>query len=129
MASTKEDKNDNDGNRKRRRLDDDNVEESLLVAVLKTTLLFSYLSVQELATACQNDLTLTVIAVNNARLGTIRAHQERNFPGRVSATELTNPDFCALARSFGATAVRADSTAEFRQSLARARARGGEILT
>ena len=86
------------------------------------------MSVQELATACQNDLTLTVIAVNNARLGTIRAHQERNFPGRVSATELTNPDFCALARSFGATAVRADSTAEFRQSLARARARGGVNL-
>lgn len=80
---------------------------------------------QEMATAAHHGLNLTVIVIDNARYGTIRAHQEREYPGRVSGTMLTNPDFCALARSFGATAVEASGLEDFKTALAEARARGG----
>ena len=80
---------------------------------------------QELATAAQHGLRLTVIVVNNARYGTIRAHQEREFPGRVSGTDMVNPDFCDFARSFGAHAARVETLEEFKPALADARARGG----
>lgn len=83
---------------------------------------------QELATACHHALNLTVIVVNNSRFGTIRAHQEREFPARVSGTELTNPDFCALARSFGAGAARATDLDSFRTAIAQARERRGVNL-
>ncbi len=56
---------------------------------------------QELATAAQYDVRLIVIVVNNGMYGTIRLHQERLYPGRVSGTDLKNPDFAAFARSFG----------------------------
>ena len=80
---------------------------------------------QELATAAHYQLNLTVIIVDNARLGTIRAHQEREYPNRVSGTALTNPDFCAFARAFGAHAVEATSLDAFKVALAEARARRG----
>ncbi len=80
---------------------------------------------QELATAAHHDLRLTVIVVNNNRYGTIRAHQEKLYPQRVSGTALTNPDFCAFARSFGAGAARVATLAEFRDALEVARGRGG----
>jgi acetolactate synthase-1/2/3 large subunit len=80
---------------------------------------------QELATAAHHDLRLTVIVINNARYGTIRAHQEREFPGRVSGTDMINPDFCDFARSFGAGAERVDNLSGFKTALASARARGG----
>jgi acetolactate synthase-1/2/3 large subunit len=80
---------------------------------------------QEMATAAHYGLSLTVIVINNNRLGTIRAHQEREYPGRVSGTDLTNPDFVALAKSFGAQAARTDSLDAFQAALASARARGG----
>ncbi|MFW2544280.1 thiamine pyrophosphate-dependent enzyme [Primorskyibacter sp. 2E107] len=83
---------------------------------------------QELATAVHHDLRLTVIVVNNARYGTIRVHQEREFPGRVSGTEMINPDFVAFAQSFGAGAARATDLASFAQALDAARARGGVNL-
>ncbi len=83
------------------------------------------MTVQELATAAQYGLRVTVIVIDNGRLGTIRAHQEREYPGRVSATVLSNPDFCALARSFGGTAARAEGLDAFKVALAEARARGG----
>jgi len=83
---------------------------------------------QELATAAHHGLTLTVIVVNNARYGTIRAHQERDYPGRVSGTALTNPDFCAFARSFGAGAALVQTPEDFGTALAQARARGGVNL-
>ena len=83
------------------------------------------MTVQEMATAAQAGLSFTVIVVNNGRYGTIRAHQERHHPGRVSGTELTNPDFCALARSFGAWAERVESPEEFETTLSRSRARTG----
>src|SRR5690606_14123960 len=63
---------------------------------------------QELATAMQFKAPLVVIVVNNGMLATIRMHQEREYPGRVSATELVNPDFIAFAKSFGAHAERVE---------------------
>lgn len=80
---------------------------------------------QEMATAVHHKLNLTVIVVDNARYGTIRAHQEREYPDRVSGTGLTNPDFCAFAKSFGTDAVRADGLEAFQDALSQARARGG----
>ncbi|MDJ0820243.1 MAG: thiamine pyrophosphate-binding protein [Paracoccaceae bacterium] len=80
---------------------------------------------QEMATAAHHGLNLTVIVIDNGRYGTIRAHQEREYPGRVSGTALTNPDFCAFARSFGAEAAEAPDLQSFVDALAAARARGG----
>lgn len=72
---------------------------------------------QEMATAVQEGLSLTVIVVDNGRLGTIRAHQEREHPGRVASTELRSPDFAALARSMGAHGETATDAASFRDAL------------
>lgn len=80
---------------------------------------------QEMATAAHHNLNLTVIIIDNARFGTIRAHQEREYPDRVSGTALTNPDFAALARSFGAQADTVHSLEEFVAAVAAARARKG----
>ena len=65
---------------------------------------------QELATAVQYGAPIVVLVVDNGMYGTIRMHQERHYPGRVCGTELANPDFVALARSFGGArrARRAD---------------------
>jgi acetolactate synthase-1/2/3 large subunit len=68
---------------------------------------------QELATAVQYALPIIVIIANNGMYGTIRAHQERAYPGRVVATTLINPDFAALARSFGAAGYTVETTADF----------------
>ncbi|WP_371229191.1 thiamine pyrophosphate-dependent enzyme [Roseovarius sp. 2305UL8-3] len=83
---------------------------------------------QELATAAHHNLRLTVIVVNNNRYGTIRAHQEMHYPDRISGTALTNPDFCAFARSFGATGTPVSTLPEFKEALAAARKRGGVNL-
>ena len=83
---------------------------------------------QELATACHHDLTITIIVIDNSRFGTIRAHQEREYPKRISGTTLSNPDFCDFARSFGATAERVNSLEEFKAALSSARARKGVNL-
>ena len=56
--------------------------------------------------------------------GTIRMHQEREYPGRVSATQLKNPDFKAYAQAFGGHGERVERTEEFAPALARARASG-----
>ncbi|MFM2301254.1 MAG: hypothetical protein RLZZ84_990 [Pseudomonadota bacterium] len=80
---------------------------------------------QELATAAQYGCNLLVILVDNAAYGTIRMHQEREFPARVSGTGLTNPDFAALARAFGGWATRAETTAEFTAALSDAQTRTG----
>ena len=68
---------------------------------------------QELATAVQYDAPIVILVVNNGMLGTIRMHQERHYPGRVSGTELVNPDFAAFAESFGAHGAVVEKTAEF----------------
>ena len=77
---------------------------------------------QELATAAQYGARLVVLIVNNGMYGTIRMHQERRFPGRVSGTDLAGPDFVALAQSFGAYAERVDTTESFAPAFERARA-------
>ncbi len=75
---------------------------------------------QELATAVQYDLAIIVIVVDNGMYGTIRMHQERDHPGRVSGTALKNPDFAALARAYGAFGIRVEHTAEFAAAYAEA---------
>ena len=68
---------------------------------------------QEFATAVQYDLSLIVVVVDNGMYGTIRMHQEREYPGRVSATGLKNPDFAAYARAFGGFGATVEKTADF----------------
>ncbi len=80
---------------------------------------------QELATAAQYGLDLLIILVDNGAYGTIRMHQEREFPERLSATSLTNPDFAALARAFGGWAATVEATADFAPALAEAQQRRG----
>lgn len=80
---------------------------------------------QELATAAQYGANLLVLVVDNSAYGTIRMHQEREYPGRVSATRLANPDFTALARSYGAWAARAETTQEFTAALGKAKNKPG----
>ena len=75
---------------------------------------------QELATAVQYRAGLIIIVFNNSMFGTIRMHQEKNYPGRVSGTALHNPDFAALARAYGASGEVVDTTAAFAPALARA---------
>lgn len=79
---------------------------------------------QELATAVQYGVNIIIIVVDNGSYGTIRMHQERHFPGRVSATDLHNPDFAAYARAFGAWSTTVETTAAFAPALADARKAG-----
>ncbi len=83
---------------------------------------------QELATAIQYGANLIVIVVDNGAYGTIRMHQEREFPGRISATTLHNPDFAALGAAYGAWSARVETTAQFAPALAEAKARSGVRL-
>jgi acetolactate synthase-1/2/3 large subunit len=82
------------------------------------------MSGQELATAVQYELPIIVIVVNNGMYGTIRMHQERQFPGRVVGTDLVNPDFAAYARAFGAHGETVTETAAFPDAFERALAAG-----
>jgi acetolactate synthase I/II/III large subunit len=68
---------------------------------------------QEFATAVQYGLPIVVLVFDNAAYGTIRMHQERDYPGRVIGTELTNPDFAAYARAFGGFGATVTRTADF----------------
>lgn len=80
---------------------------------------------QELATAMQYDCDLLVVLVDNGAYGTIRMHQEREFPARVSGTSLANPDFAALARAYGGWAQRVETTDAFVTALDEAKTRKG----
>jgi acetolactate synthase-1/2/3 large subunit len=80
---------------------------------------------QELSTAAQYGLDLIVLVIDNGSYGTIRMHQEREFPGRVAATDLANPDFAQLARACGAWAARVETADEFAVALREAMGRGG----
>ena len=82
------------------------------------------MSGQELATAVQYELPIIVVVVNNGMYGTIRMHQERQFPGRVVGTDLVNPDFAAYARAFGAHGETVIETAAFPDAFERALAAG-----
>jgi acetolactate synthase-1/2/3 large subunit len=68
---------------------------------------------QDFATAVQFGLPVIAIIADNGLYGTIRMHQEREYPGRVSATELRNPDFAAYAKAFGGFGVKVEKTADF----------------
>ena len=68
---------------------------------------------QELATAAQAKIFPIILIVNNATYGTIRVHQEKNYPGRVSCTDIVNPDFIGLAQSFGFLGISVKTTDEF----------------
>ena len=83
---------------------------------------------QELASAVQYDARVVVLVVDNGMYGTIRMHQERNFPGRVHATSLTNPDFAALARAYGGYGERVARDADFPAAFARARKAGAPAV-
>ena len=86
------------------------------------------MSGQELATAVHEDAAVIVLVVDNGMYGTIRMHQEREYPGRVVGTSLTNPDFAAFARSFGAHGETVERTEEFEAALERALAAGRPAL-
>jgi len=79
---------------------------------------------QELATAVQNEVNIIVVVVDNGSYGTIRMHQETQYPGRTIATDLRNPDFVAFARAFGAWATRVERSEAFPAALAQARKAG-----
>lgn len=79
---------------------------------------------QEFATAVQHDIPVMVVVIDNGMYGTIRMHQERDYPGRVSATRLKNPDFAAYARAFGGHGETIRATADFAPAFERALASG-----
>jgi acetolactate synthase I/II/III large subunit len=76
---------------------------------------------QELATAMHYGAMPIFFVINNGMYGTIRMHQERNYPGRIYATALTNPDFAALARAYGLHGETVERTADFAPAFKRAR--------
>ena len=79
---------------------------------------------QEFATAVRYGLPIITLVINNGIYGTIRMHQEREYPGRVSATDLTNPDFAALARAYGGHGETVEKTEDFAAAFLNARASG-----
>ena len=68
---------------------------------------------QEFATAVQYSLPIVVLIADNGIYGTIRMHQEREYPGRIVATDLRNPDFVAFAQAFGGFGISVERTADF----------------
>jgi acetolactate synthase I/II/III large subunit len=78
------------------------------------------MSGHELATAVQYELPVVILVVNNGMYGTIRMHQERQFPGQVYGTDLVNPDFVAYARAFGAHGALVERTESFEPAFERA---------
>ncbi|BDV37515.1 thiamine pyrophosphate-binding protein [Methylocystis bryophila] len=79
---------------------------------------------QEFATAAQYRLPIVFIICDNASYGTIRMHQEANFPGRVIGTDLLNPDFASYARAFGGWGALIERTDDFPSAFAQARESG-----
>ncbi len=79
---------------------------------------------QEFATAVQYQLPIIVLLIDNGMYGTIRMHQERNYPARLSATALQNPDFAAYAQAFGGHGERVETTEQFAPAFERALASG-----
>jgi len=77
------------------------------------------MNAQEIATAVQYGAAIVYLVINNSAYGTIRMHQEREYPTRVSGTDLRNPDFAAMARSYGLAGERITSTATFAPALER----------
>lgn len=82
------------------------------------------MTLNELSTAVQHGATPIVVVANNGRYGTIRMHQEKHYPGRVSGTQLANPDFAALARVYGGHGEVVTTTEDFAAAFARAKSAG-----
>jgi acetolactate synthase I/II/III large subunit len=82
------------------------------------------MTLNELSTARQYGAAFVTLVCNNGRYGTIRMHQERHYPGRVSGTDMFNPDFAALARAYGGHGERVERTEDFPAAYARARESG-----
>jgi len=82
----------------------------------------------EMATAVQYGANTVTVVVDNGSYGTIRMHQERDYPNRVEATDLKNPDFAAYAASFGAWSTTVETTADFPAAFAAARKAGRPAL-
>jgi acetolactate synthase-1/2/3 large subunit len=84
---------------------------------------------QELSTAVMHGARSIVLLLNNGSYGTIRMHQEREYPARTSGSDLRNPDFCALAKAYGYTAECITQTSEFEPALLRAlQGEGGALI-
>ncbi len=83
---------------------------------------------QELATAREIGASFVVLVVNNKTYGTIRAHQERNYPERVSGTDMMNPDFAAMAQAAGLFGERVERTEDFPAAFERACAAGSAAV-
>jgi acetolactate synthase-1/2/3 large subunit len=84
---------------------------------------------QEMATAVRYGANLIILVIDNGSYGTIRMHQEREYPERVVGTDLANPDFAALARAYGAWAETVERTEDFAPALVRAlREKGVRLL-
>ncbi|WBU62834.1 thiamine pyrophosphate-binding protein [Paracoccus aerodenitrificans] len=82
------------------------------------------MSITELSTAAQHGANIIVIVANNGQYGTIRMHQERHYPGRVSGTSLFSPDFAAIAWAYGGHGETVSDGADFPAAFARARDAG-----
>lgn len=78
----------------------------------------------ELATAVRYRLPVVVVLINNSSYGSIRMHQERDYPGRTFATDLNNPDFVALAKAYGAHGELVEKTEDFAAAFERAKSTG-----
>lgn len=76
------------------------------------------MTMQEFGTAMQANAAVIVLVIDNGMYGTIRMHQERHFPSRVSTTDLVNPDFCALAKAYNAFATQVTHSDQFSKALA-----------
>lgn len=104
-----------------------------LAAPHRTVLAFAgdgcfQMTCQEFGTAVQSQAAVVVIVIDNGMYGTIRMHQEKHFPGRVSATQLNNPDFGAWARAYGAYGATVNHANEFPGIFNDAVASGGPAL-
>ncbi|GAB5447269.1 thiamine pyrophosphate-binding protein [Gymnodinialimonas sp.] len=86
------------------------------------------MTIQELSTARQHGADIIVIVANNGRYGTIRMHQENHYPGRVSGTDLFNPDYAALAEAYGGTGHLVTENAQFAQAYTQALTGGLHII-
>jgi acetolactate synthase-1/2/3 large subunit len=86
------------------------------------------MTIQELSTARQHGADIIVVIANNGRYGTIRMHQENHYPGRVSGTELFNPDYVQLAAAYGGTGHRITRTEDFGPAFETARKGGLHLI-
>jgi acetolactate synthase-1/2/3 large subunit len=82
------------------------------------------MTLNEMSTAIQHGANVIVVGANNGRYGTIRMHQEKGYPSRVSGTDLANPDFAALAVAYGGHGEVVERTEDFAGAFARAKAAG-----